>query len=181
MVCFRGSWPAALALLGPLAALTAWVGWGAVARTHGPRVATAAAAVPARPASPLPGWPAPASDLARDRLEERVDGAAETLRGQGCRRLLYWRLSDPPSDLEVLVFATADGAGAALAADAGGERTPGPGDEAQLGGQWAYLRRGSVYVRLLLDPEAAAGAATRDALRQRAEEVDAALRRGGEL
>ena len=130
-----------------------------------------AAATPALAALP------PDADLPADRLEERVDGGAEALRADGCRRLLHWRFETPPADAEALVFETADGARTVLTREAGDERTPGPGDEAQLSPQSAYFRRGSVYVRIFLDP----GAPESPELRKRAEEIDRVLAAGGSL
>jgi hypothetical protein len=169
----RSSVVVAVALSAPLALLTAWVLHGAVRRSHGVAVAGASAQAP--PAGPLAGLPPPAADLAADRLEDRVDGAAEYLRGQGCRRLLYWRLPDLQADLELLVFASDAGARAVLARDAGPERTPSLGDEAQVSAQAVYFRRGAVLVRLLVDPGHDAG----DATERRARLVDEALRRPG--
>jgi hypothetical protein len=165
----RSSVVVAVLLSAPLALLTAWVLRGAAGRSHG--VAVAAPSTPAPPAGPLASLPAPKADLAADRLEDRVDGAAEYLRGQGCRRLLYWRLEELQADLELLVFATEAGARTALARDAGSERTPGLGDEAQVSAQAVYFRRGAVLVRLLVDP----GRETGDAAERRARQVDEAL------
>ena len=88
-------------------------------------------------------------------MHERVNGAADALRAQGCGRLLYWRLEDPPAELELLIFNAEDGAAGVLAKDVGPERTPGPGDEASVGGGAIFFRRGSYYVRLLSAPGAA--------------------------
>lgn len=158
-------WLVGLALATPLIGLSAWLVRGAVVRSHGPREA----------APLLPGLPPPQADLPAARLEERVDGAAEALRAQGCRRLLYWRFADPPADLELLEFRTAEGAGTALTREAGPERTSGPGDEAQASAQAVYFRRGPFFVRLFLDPGAAASP---DVLARKASEVDRALRQG---
>jgi len=165
-------WPAWLVapmLAAPLIVLTAWVAHGLVALPQ-PReeTATARAAFAALP---------PDADLPADRLEERVDGGADALRADGCRRLLHWRFETPPADAEALVFKTEEGARTVLAREAGAERTPGPGDEAQLSPQSAYFRRGSVYVRIFLDP----GVPESPALRARAEEIDRLLADGGSL
>lgn len=160
----------AVLLAAPLALLTAWVLHGAAGRSHG--VPESPAASPAAAAKvPLAGLPAPQADLLADRLEDRVDGAAEYLRAQGCRRLLYWRLQGAAADLELLVFATEAGARTTLLRDAGPERTPGPGDEAQASAQAVYFRRGAVLVRLIVDPGREAGAA----VQQHARQVDEAL------
>jgi hypothetical protein len=165
------SWLLALALAVPLVALTGWVIYGA---THPVAGGSAAGS----PAGVLPGLPAPQADLPPDRLEDRVDGAADALRADGCRRLLHWRFEAPPADAEVLVFRTAEGARTVLAREAGPQRTPGPGDEAQTSAQAVYFRRGPVLVRLFLDPGADAPAG---GLLRRAEEIDRALSSGGRL
>lgn len=161
-------WLLGLLLAVPLAGLSAWTARGWVTRSHGPAVATGL----------LAGFPAPEADLPADKLDDRVDGAAEALRAQGCRRLLYWRLVDPPADLEVLVFRTPQGARTTMERDAGRDRTAGPGDEAQASDQAVYFRRGPVFVRLLLDPAASASAET---LTRKAGDVDRALRQGARL
>jgi hypothetical protein len=160
------AWLVAAALSLPLVAITAWV-------THGIVNPPASEA----PASALAGPAQPSIDLSADRLEERVDGAADALRADGCRRLLYWRFETPPADAEALVFHAPEGARAALEREAGRARTPGPGDEAQLSPQAVYFRRGAVYVRLFLDP----GAAASPDLARRAEEIDRTLTQGGPL
>jgi len=169
-----GRWPAwivAPLLATPLVALTAWLVHGIVAAPKAPEALAKAGA--ARPAFALP----PDEDLPADRLEERVDGGAEALRADGCRRLLHWRFEKPPADAEALVFATVDGAKSVLAREAGSERTAGPGDEAQLTPQSAYFRRGTTYVRIFLDP----GAAATPELRKRADEIDRMVAAGGSL
>ncbi len=170
----NGRWPAwivAPALATPLVALTAWLVHGLVAPPPA-REGTA----PAGAASRFAALP-PETDLPADRLEERVDGGAEALRADGCRRLLYWRFETPPADAEALVFATEDGAKTVLAREAGDERTAGPGDEAQVSAQTTYFRRGRFYVRIFLDP----GAPESPELRKRAEEIDRVLSAGGPL
>ena len=160
----------AAALATPLVALTAWVAHGLGV----PLKAGEAARPPAAAKTGLAALP-PDADLPAERLEERVDGGADALRADGCRRLLHWRFETPPADAEALVFQTEAGAKTVLAREAGDERTPGPGDEAQLSPQSAFFRRGSVYVRIFLDP----GAAESPELRKRAEEIDRMLAAGG--
>jgi hypothetical protein len=159
----------ALALAAPLAAITAWVLLGATdPRAAEPR--------PAGPAGVWPGLPQHRADLPADRLEERVDGAADALRASGCRRLVHWRFERPPADAEALFFGSAEDARRVLEREAGPERTPGPGDEAQVSDQAVYFRRGAVLVRVLLDPDAAPPLGE---LVNRADEVDGALQAGG--
>jgi len=163
------SWLLALALATPLVALTVWVIHGA---THPSRsVATTVA-----PSGALPGLPPPHADLPADRLEERVDGAADALRADGCRRLVAWRFERPPADAEALFFGTVESARTVLERETGAERTPGPGDEAQVSPQAVYFRRGTVLVRVFLDPGASPSP---DALVGRAREIDRALQAGG--
>lgn len=174
----NGRWPGALLmaalLAAPLIGLTAWVVDGAIHQSHDVSVPESSA--PGRagrpPASILPGLPAPEADLAADKLEDRVDGAAEYLRAHGCQRLVYWRLENPAADLEVLVFAAPGEASTVLTRDAGPDRNAGPGDESQVTAQAIYFRRGRHLVRLFADPGAADGAA---ALPRRASEIDRAL------
>jgi hypothetical protein len=169
------SWLLASLLATPLVGLTAWLVRGAV--TSSPRASTEVPQPqPGGPAGVWPGLPQHRADLPADRLEERVDGAADALRADGCRRLIYWRFEAPPADGEALVFRTADGARAVLAREAGPDRTPGPGDEAQVSPQAVYFRRGSVLVRVFLDPGATPPP---DALVARAGEIDRALQQGG--
>jgi hypothetical protein len=163
------SWLLALALAAPLVAISAWVIHGA---THPPVRRPA----PGEPAGAWPGLPRPIADLPSERLEERVDGAAFTLRAEGCRRLVLWRFEEPPADAEALFFATAEGARAVLGREAGASRTPGPGDEAQVEDQAVYFRRGTVLVRLFLDPGATPPPG---GLAARADEIDRALLAGG--
>jgi hypothetical protein len=175
-----GRWPAwivAPLLAAPLVALTAWIAHGLVAPAPAREGSRAPAAAAAPAATPAWGSLPPDADLPADRLEERVDGGAEALRADGCRRLLHWRFEAPPADAEALVFGSADGAKAVLAREAGSQRTPGPGDEAQLSPQSAYFRRGAVYVRIFLDP----GAPESPELGKRAEEIDRVLAAGGSL
>ena len=163
------TWLVALAFAAPLAAITAWVLRGANdPQAREPR--------PAEPAGVWPGLPQHRADLPAERLEERVDGAADALRASGCRRLVAWRFERPPADAEALFFGAADSAHAVLEREAGPERTPGPGDEAQVSDQAVYFRRGMVLVRVFLDPGATPPPG---GLVARAEEIDRALQRGG--
>jgi hypothetical protein len=174
------SWAPSLLLAAPLVALSAWVIHGAVTRSHGPspEPAVQPSTAPGPPASAqlLPGLPAPEADLPAHLLEERVNGAADVLRSHGCRRLLYWRLLEPPAELELLVFEAAEGARGVMEREAGPERSTELGDESELGEQAVYFRRGRFYVRLLLDPGASVepGALTR-----KARELDRALMQEG--
>jgi hypothetical protein len=109
-------------------------------------------------------------------LDERVDGAAELLRSEGCRSLFYWRLANPPADLELWAFGTAESASRALVRDAGQDRTSGTlGDEAWVSAQCVFFRRGKSYVRLIADETAPP-----EALVAQAERLDRALL-GGEV
>lgn len=137
------SWFAGLALAAPLVALAAWIVHGALA--------------PGSPADGPTALPTPI-DLPAERLEERVDGAADALRAAGCERLRYWRLAAPAADAEALFFRSVDGARGVLEREAGRERTAGPGDEAQVSPQSIYFRRGAVLVRVFLDPGTSAPA-----------------------
>jgi hypothetical protein len=159
----------ALALATPLVAITAWVLRGATdPRAAQPR--------PAGPAGVWPGLPQHRADLPADRLEERVDGAADALRASGCRRLVHWRFERPPADAEALFFESAEGARLALEREVGRDRTPGPGDEAQVGDQAVSFRRDTVLVRVYLDPGASPPPGE---LLARAAEIDRALQAGG--
>jgi hypothetical protein len=167
-------------LAAPLVALSAWVIHGAVTRGHGltPEAAVQPSAAPTSSAQAqiLPGLPAPEADLPAARLEARVNGAADVLRSHGCRRLLHWRLTEPPAELELLVFETPEGARGVMDNETGPERSSELGDEAEIGEQAVYFRRGRVYVRLLLDPGASVDPG---ALVRKAREVDQALVQGG--
>jgi hypothetical protein len=123
-----------------------------------------------------PGLPQHRADLPADRLEEQVDGAADALRADGCRRLVAWRFERPPADAEALFFGTVEGARAVLGREAGKDRTPGPGDEALVSPQAVYFRRGTVLVRVFLDPGASPSPGD---LLGRAREVDRALQKRG--
>jgi hypothetical protein len=94
----------------------------------------------------------PELDLPAERLHEHVDGAEPWLQSIGCRRLLFWRLTNPEAELEILVFSTEAGAKQALDKDASNERgNASPGDEGWTNGQVVYFRRGTVYCRLITD------------------------------
>ena len=94
----------------------------------------------------------PELDLPADRLDEHVNGAAPWLQSIGCRRLLFWRVAQPPAELEVFVFSTDAGAQQALDKDSGGDRTRAvPGDEGWTNHQVVYFRRGTVYCRLIAE------------------------------
>ena len=164
----RARWLVAVALAVPLLAFTGWL-------IHGALDPQAAQPAPVGPAGVWPGLPSPDADLPADRLEERVDGGADALRKDGCSRLVYWRFERPPADAEALFFASPDGARAVLEREAGAERTPGPGDEAQVSPQAVYFRRGAVFVRVFLDPGASPPPGE---LLGRAGEIDRALREG---
>ena len=151
-------WLVALALALPLVGLAAWIAHGALA---GGTAATPAAGA-SEPA--VAGLPTP-TDYTAERLEERVDGAAPSLRAAGCERLRHWRLEAPPADAEALFFRSVDAARAALALEAGPGRTPGPGDEAQVTSQAIYFRQGAVVVRVFGDPGTPSAAAAAGLLR----------------
>ncbi len=142
-------------LLVPLAAVGGWLAHGLLHPSPVPAgpVAAPPSARP-EPASAVPGLPEATADLPADRLHERVDGAEDYLRAQGCVRMLAWDLADPKGSLEILLFSSPEGAGRVLAHDAGPKRTAGPGDEASADAQGVLFRRGKAYVRLLADPDA---------------------------
>ena len=162
------TWLLALALAAPLVAITAWVIRGATDPSTRPPA-------PGDLGGGGPGLPEPVADLPSERLEQRVNGAADALRAGGCRRLVAWRFERPPADAEALVFRSADGARGVLAREAGPGRTPGPGDEAQVSEQAVYFRRGPVLVRVFLDPGASPSPGE---LLARAAQIDRALREG---
>lgn len=141
----------ALVVALPLLAVVAVVVRGALRPSDGSRVQAEAPV-----AGPLAGYAAPQADLPAERLHERVDGAEEYLRSQGCSRLLAWDLADPAATLEVLLFEDPEGAARVLSRDAGPSRTAGPGDEASADAQSVLFRRGKVYARLVADPDSPA-------------------------
>jgi hypothetical protein len=171
------SWILGLLLGTPLVGLTAWIIRGALV---GPPEASTGTRQP-RPDAPAgvwPGLPQHRADLPAERLEEHVDGAADALRASGCRRLVAWRFEQPPADAEALFFGTVEGAQAVLDREAGPERTPGPGEEAQVSAQAVYFRRGTALVRVFLDPGASA---PEGGLVARAQEIDRALQARGTM
>jgi hypothetical protein len=171
------SWLLAVLLGTPLVGLSAWVVRGALVGS--PRASTDAPQPrPDGPAGVWLGLPQHRADLPAERLEEHVDGAADALRASGCRRLVAWRFEQPPADAEALFFGTAEGAQAVLEREAGPDRTPGPGDEAQVSAQAVYFRRGTALVRVFLDPGALA---PEGGLVARAREIDRALQARGPL
>jgi hypothetical protein len=128
--------------------------WIAYRGFTAPRSAALASASAPRPSAAPSGssYPPPQLDLPASRLHERVNGAEPVLRAAGCRRLLYWRIEQPPADLELLVFAEAAGATQWLERDAASDRTQGvPGDEGWMNNQVLYFRKGPLYVRLIAD------------------------------
>lgn len=139
------SWIAGIALAAPLVLVTVWLAQHALKTPPGSDARPAAASSP------------PGLDLPADRLEERVNGAAEALRAAGCTRLLHWRSESPPADVEAFVFATTGQAQQALTREAGTARTAGPGDEAAVSEQTVAFRRGAILVRAYADPGAPGG------------------------
>jgi hypothetical protein len=163
----------ALLLGAPLLAICAWLGILAVNHSQRPAAPTIETTIePARRVELVPGFPPPDADLPAARLEERVDGAAESLRKNGCRRLVAWTLTSPPADLEVFVFDTVEGAKAWLDREAGSPRDPAPGDEASITDQAVLFRRGVFYAKLIADPTASGASAPLKAV---AESLDRAL------
>jgi hypothetical protein len=126
--------------------------------------------------APAGSYPPPQIDLPPSRLHERVDGAEPLLQSLGCRRLLYWRIAEPPADLEVLAFEKVDGARQALDRDAGSERTAGvPGDEGWANAQCVCFRHDTTYVRLIAD-----AAVSGEGLLEQARRVEEAIA-GGQI
>lgn len=174
MVRHRSSaaWVAVLLLI-PLVGITAWLVHSAL-NPEPLQVPVLAPPDPrSTPSAPTPtanaSLPDPQDSFPPERLFERVDGAADFLISLGCEKLSFWRLEDPPADLEILFFSSGEGAGKALAQDAGSDRTPGPGDEAFVAAESVFFRRGRAYTRLIGDPGAV-----------RAEALAAAARRADE-
>jgi hypothetical protein len=113
-------------------------------------------------------------DLPADRLHEHVDGAEPALQALGCRRLLFWHLSNPSVELEVFVFNTENGARSALDKDSGSARSKNvPGNEGWTNQQVVYFRRGTSYCRLIADRPAPVAGLSQQAIR-----VDKALASG---
>lgn len=138
----------------PLVVVGAWIAAGLRRPSAAPTDAPAPLE-PGREGDPvvggraLPGFPPPDADLPADRLHERVDGAEDYLRAQGCTRLLVWDLEDHGAELEVFYFRTAEAASRVFARDVGDSRSAGPGDEGWSGGGSVFFRRGSAYVKLV--------------------------------
>lgn len=141
---------AAIVLLVPLAGMAAILAYGGRQRIFGSMERDAPAAAPSGGlASLLDGLAERTADLPPERFHEQVNGAAEFLIGIGATRLVVWRLAGPSgATLELLEFGDDAGARRALEQDAGGDRTPGPGDEAWAGADSVFFRRGRRYVRL---------------------------------
>jgi hypothetical protein len=167
-------WLAAFLLALPLAGLVWWLAAGGISASFGPDLSASPAAekTASSPASILPGFPPPEGDYGAERMWERVNGAADALRAEGCGRILVWRIDDPPAELELLVFDGEEGAARVLARDTGPERTAGPGDEASVGEEAIFFRRGRFYARLFAEPSPAARSG---ALLDLAARVDAGL------
>ena len=148
-------WLVGLLLAVPLVALVSWLVTGGLSRSFGPDLSPSpVAGSPISSATPvLAGFSVPLGDFSAERLHERVNGAADALRAAGCGRLLFWRIEDPPAELELLVFAEPEGAARVLDRDAGPGRAPdGPGDERSAGDQAVFFRRGRFYARLYAQP-----------------------------
>jgi hypothetical protein len=169
----RSAWIRGLLLALPLVGLATWLTVGGISRSFGPAPETAApvsgvgelASTPAAPALPdqtaapqasalPPGLPSGPEDYGPETFFERVNGADEYLISKGCRRILVYVFDDPPAELELLVFETAEGASEVLARDAGPERHEGPGEEASLSDEAVFFRRGELYGRLYAMGEA---------------------------
>jgi hypothetical protein len=167
---------AAMLLLIPLAGLAAILAYGGRNRIFGSNDLDASTTVPAAGvASLLDGLAERTADLPPERFHEQVNGAAEFLIAIGGTRLVAWRFAGPPeATLELVEFRDDEGARRALEQDTGGDRTPGPGEEAWAGTDSVLFRRGRRYVRL-----SAPGASGPDAAAQLAEvaaRVDERLR-----
>lgn len=133
MVRHRSSaaWVAVLLLI-PLVGITAWLVHSAL----NPEPLQVPVLAP-----PDPSFHAIGSNTHRERLASRSPGfissrkIVRTRRWRGrfsdfsvaknCPFFGDWRI--PPADLEILFFSSGEGAGKALAQDAGSDRTPGPG------------------------------------------------------
>ena len=141
---------AAIVLLLPLAGMAAFLAYGGRHRVFGSSELDSPPAVPAGGlAALLDGLAERTADLPPERFHEQVNGAAEFLIALGGTRLVAWRFAGPPeATLELLEFRDDAGARRALEQDAGGDRTPGPGDEAWAGADSVFFRRGRRYVRL---------------------------------
>lgn len=105
----------------------------------------------------------PMVDLPASRLSERVDGGEAKLRALGCTRLRVWHLADPPADLELYSFEAAQGARRRLVEQVGIDSlNDSIGEEAWLGTNALYFRRGKALVSIIADtaisPESLMGA-----------------------
>ena len=152
---------AAIVLLLPLAGMAAFLVYGGRHRVFGSSELDTPPAVPAGGlAALLDGLAERTADLPPERFHEQVNGAAEFLIALGGTRLVAWRFAGPPeATLELLEFRDDAGARRALEQDAGGDRTPGPGDEAWAGADSVFFRRGRRYVRLSAPGASGPGAA----------------------
>jgi hypothetical protein len=171
---------AAILLLVPLAAAAAILVYGGRIRVFGPREASVStlAAGGGGAGALLDGLAERTADLPPERFHEQVNGAAEFLISIGATRIVAWRVAGPPEAfLELLEFRDEAGARRALEQDAGGDRTPGPGDEAWTGADSVMFRRGRRYVRLNAPGATGAGAAER--LAELAARTDERLRGAG--
>ena len=133
----------------------------------------------AAPAGGLLARPAPAPRRPALPTGSRSTWTARPTRSapSGCRRLVHWRFERPPADAEALFFGVRGRrARASSSGRPGAERTPGPGDEAQVSAQAVYFRRGPVLVRVFLDPGASPPPAT---CSRAPDEIDRALLAGG--
>lgn len=194
----RSAWIRGLLLALPLVGLAAWLTIGGISRSFGPEHETAAPApvadegAAARAAgtssaettaptisSLPPGLPPRPEDYGPDTFFERVDGADEYLISKGCRRILVYVFDDPPAELELLVFETADGASEVLARDAGPERHEGPGEEASVSDEAVFFRRGDLYGRLYAMGEALPRPGALAALARSVDEALGGWRDGG--
>ena len=166
------TWLVALALAAPLVAITAWVIHGATRPAARGRRRSAGPA--GRLARPAPAPRRPARRAARGARGRRGRRAPRRAAAGGSS---HWRFERPPADAEALFFGTAEGARAVLEREAGPERTPGPGDEAQVSAQAVYFRRGAGARARLPRPRGLAAA--RRAARAAPGRSTAPCRRGG--
>jgi hypothetical protein len=192
----RSAWIRGLLLALPLLGLATWLTVGGISRSFGPdlevpelvgepsppELDAAREASPAAAASfaaPPAGLPSDPEDYGPDTFFERVNGADEYLISKGCRRILVWVFDDPDSELELLVFETADGASEVLARDAGPERHEGPGEEASISDDAVFFRRGELYGRLYAMGDALPKPGALAALALRIDESLESWRKGG--
>lgn len=178
------TWLQGTLLAAPLVLFEAWVVVGGVYGTHAPKVpppppqAATARVQGDELREALAAFRPPDEEYPAAKLEDRVDGAADYLRGNGCRRILAWKWTDPPADLELLAFDGDAGAKAVLARDAGPGRQAGPGDEASMADQSILFRRGPFYARLMADPSARTDPAALAAVAQRLDGILMQVSRG---